>query len=211
MPHVLGTPFFNLMREAPTVEDIARETDLVVCFGGIALKNTQVMDGGLGAHTAADQLRSLAKTQTRFVNISPLRDDMADFLDAQWWPCRPNADTAVMLGLAHTLYSEDRHDSAFLNQYCVGFEAFVPYLLGQKDGQPKDAEWAGALSGLDPRDIRELARDMAQGRTLLGISWSLQRAEHGEQPGDGDDQRLVVVGRAHDAGQVDAIVRIVFQ
>ncbi len=182
MPHVLGTPFFNLMREAPTVEDIARETDLVVCFGGIALKNTQVMDGGLGAHTAADQLRSLAKTQTRFVNISPLRDDMADFLDAQWWPCRPNADTAVMLGLAHTLYSEDRHDSAFLNQYCVGFEAFVPYLLGQKDGQPKDAEWAGALSGLDPRDIRKLARDMAQGRTLLGISWSSQRAEHGEQP-----------------------------
>ena len=39
----------------------------------------------------------------------------------------------------------------------------------------------------------------------------VEHAEHGEQPGDGDDQRLVVVGRAHDAGQVDAIVRIVFQ
>ena len=30
-------------------------------------------------------------------------------------------------------------------------------------------------------DIRALAREMAAGRTMLGISWSLQRAEHGEQ------------------------------
>jgi len=44
VPHVLGMSFFSLMREAPTVADIVAHTDLVVCFGGIALKNTQVMD-----------------------------------------------------------------------------------------------------------------------------------------------------------------------
>ncbi len=181
VPHVLGMPFHSLMRQAPTVGDIAGETDLVVCFGGIALKNTQVMDGGLGAHTARDQLTELARSDTGFVNISPIREDMADFLGAEWWACRPNGDVALMLGLAHTLYSEGLHDGAFLDKYCVGFDAFVPYLTGRTDGQPKDADWAAALSEIPAAEIRSLARRMAGGRTLLGISWSLQRAEHGEQ------------------------------
>lgn len=181
VPHILGMGFFSLMREAPTVDDIARETDLVVCFGGIALKNTQVMDGGLGAHTAEDQLRKLAASDTQFVNVSPLRDDMADFVAADWWPCRPNSDVAIMLGLAHTLYTENLHDATFLGRYCVGFERVVPYLTGASDGQPKDADWAAALSEIPAGQIRSLARRMAAGRTLLGISWSLQRAEHGEQ------------------------------
>ncbi len=181
VPHVLGMPFHSLMRQAPPVADIARETDLVVCFGGIALKNTQVMDGGLGAHTAREQLSRLAGSTIRFVNVSPLREDMADFLGADWWPCRPNTDVAIMLGLAHTLYSEGLHDQAFLDRYCVGFERVVPYLTGRADGQPKDADWAAAIAEIPARDIRALARRMAGRRTLLGISWSLQRAEHGEQ------------------------------
>ena len=181
VPHILGMPFFSLMREAPTVADIADETDLVVCFGGIALKNTQVMDGGLGAHTARDQLAELAKSNTHFVNVSPLKDDMADFVDADWWPCRPNSDVAIMLGLAHTIYSEGLHDRDFLDSYTVGFEQFLPYLMGETDGQAKDADWAASLSDIPADDIRALARRMASGRTLLGISWSLQRAEHGEQ------------------------------
>ena len=174
-------PFFDLMRQAPTVEDIAAHTDTVVCFGGIALKNTQVMDGGLGAHTATSQLRSLASSDTHFVNVSPLKDDMADFVDADWWACRPNTDVAIMLGMAHTLYTENLHDREFLDKYCVGFAAFLPYLLGETDGQPKDADWAARISEIPADDIRGLARQMAAGRTLLGISWSLQRAEHGEQ------------------------------
>lgn len=181
VPHILGMPFFKLMRQAPTVDDIAAETKLVVCFGGIALKNTQVMDGGLGAHTARDQLATLAATDTRFVNVSPLRDDMAEFVGADWWACRPNSDVAIMLGLAHTIFSENRHDASFLKTYCTGFDRFVPYLTGETDGQPKDALWAEGLSEIPAEHIRSLAREMASRRTLLGISWSLQRAEHGEQ------------------------------
>ena len=181
VPHILGMPFGSLMVQAPTIADIARETDLVVCFGGIALKNTQVTDGGLGAHSATDQLQGLAGSNTHFVNVSPLKEDMADFVGADWWACRPNSDVAIMLGLAHTIYSEGLHDRAFLKRYCVGFERFVPYLTGQTDGQPKHADWAAGISGIAAGEIRTLARRMARARTLLGISWSLQRAEHGEQ------------------------------
>ncbi|MDD9962595.1 MAG: molybdopterin-dependent oxidoreductase [Gammaproteobacteria bacterium] len=181
VPHILGIPFHSLMVQAPTVADIARETEMVVCFGGIALKNTQVTDGGLGAHSAQDQLKRLIGSKTQFVNISPLQEDMADFVGADWWACRPNTDVAIMLGLAHTLYSDGLHDQAFLDRYCVGFERFVPYLTGRTDGQAKDADWAAGISGIPATDIRALARRMAGARTLLGISWALQRAEHGEQ------------------------------
>ena len=50
------------------------------------------------------------------------------------------------------------------------------------DGVPKTPEWAAALTGIAAERIRALARQMAAGRTLVTVSWSLQRAEHGEQP-----------------------------
>jgi biotin/methionine sulfoxide reductase len=73
------------------------------------------------------------------------------------------------------------HDQSFLDRYSIGFEHFVPYLTGEVDGRPKDADWAESMSDIPAGKIRDLARRMTRGRTLLGISWSLQRAEHGEQ------------------------------
>ena len=75
-----------------------------------------------------------------------------------------------------------RHDAAFLARYCTGFEHVRPYLTGETDGQPKDADWAAAITGVPAETIRDLARRMADGRTMLTASWSLQRADHGEQP-----------------------------
>ena len=181
MTHVLGMNFYDLMMQAPTVEDIAKHTRLVVCFGGIAMKNTQIMAGGLGAHTARDQLQDLKQAGVRFVNVSPVKDDMADYLDAEWWPCRPNSDVAVMLGMAHTLVANNLHDRQFLNTYCTGLDRFLPYLMGEEDGIAKDARWAAQLAGIPAESIEETARQMAAQRCLIGISWSLQRSEFGEQ------------------------------
>ncbi|HUN53392.1 MAG TPA: molybdopterin-dependent oxidoreductase, partial [Candidatus Sulfotelmatobacter sp.] len=59
---------------------------------------------------------------------------------------------------------------------------FEAYLLGRNDGQPKDARWAAAITGVDAGTIAALARRLAGRRTLVAVSHSLQRAEHGEQP-----------------------------
>jgi biotin/methionine sulfoxide reductase len=182
MPHVLGIPFMKLVYEAPTSADVARHTKTMLLFGGSAMKNTQVNAGGLGAHSAAKQWRRIHDAGVRVVNVSPVRDDIADFVDAEWWACRPNSDVAIMLGLAHTLYAEGLHDQAFLDRYCEGFEAFVPYLTGASDGVAKDAAWAASLSGIAAADIVAMARSLAAERSVLGISWSLQRQQHGEQP-----------------------------
>ncbi|MDP6081421.1 MAG: molybdopterin-dependent oxidoreductase, partial [Arenicellales bacterium] len=182
LPHVVGRPDIRLQFEAPTVEDMVANTGLVVGFGGIATKNAQVMSGGLGAHTAERQLQALRRANVDFINISPIRDDMVASLGAEWWPCRPNADVAIMLGIAHTLATEELVDHAFVQRYCVGYERFLDYLLGSTDNRPKNAVWASTLAEVSAEKIRNLARRMAKTRTVLGVSWSLQRAEHGEQP-----------------------------
>jgi biotin/methionine sulfoxide reductase len=58
----------------------------------------------------------------------------------------------------------------------------LSYLMGETDGQPKSAEWAAPITGVPAETIRALARRMAQVRTMVTASWSLQRAHHGEQP-----------------------------
>lgn len=63
----------------------------------------------------------------------------------------------------------------------VGFEQFLPYLLGEKDGQPKDAAWAEKLTGINAETIRGLARQMAANRTQIIAGWCVQRMQHGEQ------------------------------
>ncbi|MEZ5934912.1 MAG: molybdopterin-dependent oxidoreductase [Alphaproteobacteria bacterium] len=182
IPHVLGVPSLQLMMEAPTIEDVIANARLVVSFGGISMKNTQINQGGIGDHTAHDQLERLKAAGVDVVCISPVRDDVADFIEAEWLPIRPNADVALMLGLAFTLHSEGLHDQAFLASHCVGYERFLPYLLGESDGVAKDADWAAALCDIEAERIRALARRMAAEPCLLSISWSLQRTENGDQP-----------------------------
>ena len=187
IPHVLGVSFLRLVFHAPTSDDVTKHTRTMLLFGGAAMKNTQVNAGGLGAHTARDQLLTMHEAGVRMICVSPIKDDVGTdhngtFIEPEWWPCRPNSDVAIMLGLAHTLVKEDLHDKDFLKKYTVGFERFVPYLMGETDGQPKDADWAGSLSDIPAEEIRQMARDLATERSVLGISWSLQRQQHGEQP-----------------------------
>ena len=62
---------------------------------------------------------------------------MADYLEAEWWPCRPNSDVALMLGIAYTLVANDLHDKDFLESCCVGFDRFLPYLLAKRTALPR--------------------------------------------------------------------------
>ncbi|MGE0820823.1 MAG: molybdopterin guanine dinucleotide-containing S/N-oxide reductase [Candidatus Binatia bacterium] len=163
-------------------QSIAEHADLVVLFGGVPLRNTQVTTGGMGEHTTQNWLKKAKANGVTFCNISPIRDDTAAFLGAKWLAPRPNSDTALLLALAHTLVTEGLHDEQFLDRYCVGFERFRDYLLGYIDGIVKDAEWAETVSEIPAETIRTLARRLARGRTFIMANWSLQRSDHGEQP-----------------------------
>ncbi|MDO8301204.1 molybdopterin-dependent oxidoreductase [Lacisediminimonas sp.] len=180
MPHiVMGMDeVFATMTAWPVLEDHCK---LFVAFGGVPAKNAQVGTGGASRHWVRGGLQRLATAGCRIVNISPVRGDL-EGEQAQWLPIRPNTDVALMLGIAHVLLSEGLHDSGFLQTHCVGFERFAGYLTGQADGQQRDAAWAAGITGIDAGQIVQLARAMASQRTMLNASWSLQRADHGEQP-----------------------------
>jgi biotin/methionine sulfoxide reductase len=179
--HVLGS---SQIIDGPGTSwlSIIDNANLVVMFGGIPLRNTQVRLGGASEHTTRDYLARAKAAGIRFCNVSPIRDDAADFLDAEWLAPRPQSDTAIILGIAHTLVAEELHDVEFLARYCVGFDRFRDYLLGHSDGIVKDADWAAKLSEIPAEAIRRLAREMARSRTFIAMNWSLQRSDHGEQP-----------------------------
>ena len=161
---------------------IAEHTDLVVAFGGLSPKNAAVSPGGVSRHHTRGWMSAARARGCRFVSVSPLRDDTPAAAQAEWIAPRPGTDAALMLALAQVLDADGLADTGFLDRYTVGFSRFARYLRGEADGVVKDPAWASAITGVPATRIRELAHEMAAARTMVTVSWSLQRARHGEQP-----------------------------
>lgn len=181
IPHILGS-FRAYLDTCTSYDSIRDHTRLFVCFGGVPLKNGQISQGGTGCHIQREGLKAVAAAGIHFVNISPLKSDLLDDVGGEWLALRPNTDVALMLGLAHTLQTEGLTDRAFLDRYTTGFDQFLAYLAGQVDGVAKTADWAAEIAEIPADSIRALARRMASERTMISVSWSLTRQDHGEQP-----------------------------
>ena len=178
LPHVIGgIEVYDQQSAWPTVID---NSDLVVLWGCDILKNNQI-GWSPTDHYTYGAIRELKNKGTRVISIDPRVTDTAKYLGADWMAARPNTDTALMLAIAHTLYTEKLYDKDFIDKYTVGFDKFVPYLLGQQDGQAKTPEWAEKITEVPAAKIRELAEAMAKGRTMLMGGWAIQRQDHGEQ------------------------------
>jgi len=143
--------------------------------------NAQVAYGGQGPHLTREWIAKSAGNGTSFVNIGPVRDDQAVEANGRWLPIRPGTDVALMAAIGHTLITENLTDEDFLASHCVGWPKVKAYLLGESDGQPKTAAWASDLTTIPESDIVALAREMAAKRTLINLSFSMQRCDHGEQ------------------------------
>jgi biotin/methionine sulfoxide reductase len=181
LPHIIGN-MDDLRRAHTAWSQLEKNCQLFVAFGGLPTRNAQVNSGGATDHATPDWLRRLDAAGCTFVNVSPTMHDLAEVPHAEWLPIRPHSDTALMLALCHVLYTEGLHDRDFLARCTVGFDRFLPYLLGETDGQPKTPAWAAPICETTPERIAELARRMTRSRTMVNIAWSLQRAMGGEQP-----------------------------
>ena len=180
LPHILG-PLSPLHRQHTHFSELARECQLFVAIGGLPLRNAQVNGGGANDHMLPYWLDKMQANGTRFINISPVRNDLSAVPDAEWLAIRPGTDTALLLALSYVLIAESLYDQAFVASHTVGFAPYRAYLLGEHDGVAKTPAWAAAITGLDAQRIADLAREMARHRTMVNISWSIQRARQGEQ------------------------------
>lgn len=167
---------------ANTLDTIAQHTETLVVFGALSPRTAQNEAGGIGSHRLETYLRKIVERGVKVVHVSPLKDDLPDWVGAEWWPVRPNTDAALMLGLAGEIVKAGRHDADFLARCTSGADRLLGYLEGQTDGVRKDAVWAANICGLDADRIATLARRLVDTRSMLTVSWSLQRAHHGEQP-----------------------------
>lgn len=181
VPHILGD-YADLTMRNVSWEQVAEHSEIVLAFGGMALKNSMVAGGSVSRHVERGAMDRARARGCEFVLVGPLRSDLPEEAGAAWISSVPGTDTALMLALVHTLVAEGLHDRAFLDRYTTGWPIFERYLLGETDGQPKDAAWAAAITGIEADAIRRLARRLHGRRALIVVSHSLQRAEHGEQP-----------------------------
>ena len=181
IPHIIGD-YEGLTKRNVSWEQIAEHSEIVLAFGGMALKNSMVAGGGVSKHVERGAMQRAAERGCAFVLVSPLRADLPDEAKAEWLSCAPGSDAALMMGIVHTLVIEGKHDRAFLERYTEGWPIFERYLRGETDGVPKDAGWAAGLTGIAADAIVALARRLHGKRALIVVSHSLQRAKHGEQP-----------------------------
>ncbi|MBU9821303.1 molybdopterin guanine dinucleotide-containing S/N-oxide reductase [Rahnella sp. BCC 1045] len=181
LPYVIGT-FTPLTGRVTSWPSVVEHAEILLAFGGLALKNAQVASGGAVEHTLKPALEQLAKKGTRVINISPMRDDCPAFVNAEWIPIRPNTDAALMMAIAYEIQRKDAQDDAFLASHCVGYPQLAAYLRGDTDCVAKTPEWASHITGIPAERIARLADDLIGVRSFITCSYSVQRAHRGEQP-----------------------------
>lgn len=179
MPHVLGS---LEVYEQQTAWPVVIESSQLVVFWGADPMITNQIGWVIPDHGAYEGLAALKASGKKVICIDPVRTETCAFLNAEWIAPRPQTDVALMLGIAHTLKAEKLQDDAFLDEYTVGFDKFLPYLMGETDSTPKSAEWAAGISEIPAETIKDLARRFAKNRTMLTSGWAMQRQHHGEQP-----------------------------
>lgn len=182
LPHVLGAGPAEVMAGATTWDVICANTELFLSFGGLSEKNSAVGPGGIARHDTRSGVSRAREAGCHFVDITPIRDDTFAEAGIEWIAPRPGSDAALMLALAYMLDADEAVDDRFLEKYTVGYDRFISYVRGDTDGLPKSPEWASSITEVPASTIIDLSRRMARSRTLINVSWSMQRQHHGEQP-----------------------------
>lgn len=163
---------------------------LYVAFGNSPL-NTRQSGGGKGYEWQCAK----DKGRVRTVLIDPMYTDSMLGKEDEWVPIRPGTDAALCEGLAWVMITEKRVDQAFLDTYCVGYDAstlpasapkngdYKSYILGQgPDGVAKTPAWASKITGIPEATIVRLAREFsAPGPVFFSQGYGVQRQANGEQ------------------------------
>ncbi len=139
----------------------------------------------------------------KVVVIDPIYHDTAKMAADEFIPCRPATDTTFLLAIAYEMIQNNWHDQAFLDKYCIGFDAdhmpegadtkenFKDYVLGTYDGMPKTPEWASEICGATVEQIKSLAKQIA---TTKPLAFTCSRAPSRTSNGDQFAQTFLTVG-----------------
>lgn len=179
LPHIIGD--MEVYSPQTSWEVVADHTEVMVLVGCDPWKNNRV-EFTVADHQMYPRWKKIKERGVRFISINPQYTPTDVEMASEWIKIVPNTDTALFLAMAYHIYTTGKHDKAYLDTYTVGFDKFLPYLLGEDaDGTPpKTPEWAASITGIPAQKIIEMADLFASKRTQFAVGWSLQRAHHGE-------------------------------
>lgn len=179
LPHIIGD--MEVYSPQTAWEVMADNTELMVWIGCDPWKNNRV-EFTVADHQMYPRWQKIKERGVKFLSINPQYTPTDVAMESEWVKIVPNTDTALFLAMSYHIYTTKKHDQAYLDKYTVGFDKFLPYLLGEDaDGTPpKTPEWAAPITGIPAQKIIAMAEEFAAKRTQFAVGWSLQRAHHGE-------------------------------
>jgi thiosulfate reductase/polysulfide reductase chain A len=130
---------------SPEITDI-RDTKCLVLIGshiGENMHNGQIQE----MSDAIDKNATIITVDPRF--------STAASKSKYWLPIKPSTDIALLLTWIHEIIYNDYYDKSYVEKYCTGFDQLKKHV---KDFTP---EWAYGITTLDPNQIRETAKEMA--------------------------------------------------
>ena len=183
MPYVLGST--EVYAQGTSWSLILENSKTIILWSNDPVKNLQV-GWNCETHEAFAYLEQLkdkvANKEIKVISIDPVRTKTQNYLGCDQLYVHPQTDVPLMLAIVHILYKEKLYDEKFIEIYALGFDEFIPYVLGAGDDKvEKTPEWAEKICGVSADDIRGLARLMAKDRTQMLFGWAIQRQQHGEQ------------------------------
>ncbi len=180
MPHVVGSVE---VYEQQTSWPLILENSQVVVLWGMNPLNTLKIAWSSTDEQGLEYFHQLKKSGKPVIAIDPIRTETIEFFgdNTTWIAPNMGTDVALMLGIAHTLMTQGKHDKVFLEKYTTGYPQFEEYLTGKSDNTPKSAAWAAEITGVPEAQIVKLAELMAANRTMLMAGWGIQRQQYGEQ------------------------------
>ncbi|MDY3113502.1 MAG: molybdopterin guanine dinucleotide-containing S/N-oxide reductase [Helicobacter sp.] len=180
LPHVIGT--LEVYEQQTSYPVVLEHSKVIVIWGANPIDTLKI------AWSATDNaglefFKKLKESGKKIICIDPVRSNTIEFFGdkAEWVQLVPNTDSALLLGIMHTLLSSKQYDKEFLENYTEGFDKFESYLLGKEDKIVKNAKWASKICGVKEKVIKDLAKTFYTNRTLIMGGWAIQRQHHGEQ------------------------------
>ncbi|MBR8462394.1 molybdopterin-dependent oxidoreductase [Campylobacter sp. faydin G-105] len=181
LPHVTGSidPTHN-----PTKwEAILKEAKTIVFWGTNPVVSNKIAIGvpmHNSYHYYAKMKELQKKKELKIYSVDVYNNETSQYLDADFIGVVPCSDTAMMLGMCHYLYESGKFDKAFIDRYTVGFDKFLPYLLGKTDGVVKNLAWATKICGVSEAKLKELTDTLAKDNAVIVTGYAIQRQHHGE-------------------------------
>ncbi len=131
------------------IPDLAR-TDLLLMIGA----NPVVSHGSvISAPRMKEDLKAITARGGRVVVVDPRRTETAALFEHV--PVRPDGDAWLLLSLLHVVFAEGLQDDAAIAHQSTGVDAL------RDAAAPYSPEATADRTGLEPADVRQLARDLA--------------------------------------------------